>query len=90
MGIYYIIIPTFLYFFFQTFKTKEFFKEIQKERKRMEKKKEKEKGMEGRRKKSKEKEFIFLHTDSLVQKQFIKIVIPSFSFCSTYQILKQL
>lgn len=34
MGIYYIIIPTFLYFFFQTFKAKEFFKEIQKERKR--------------------------------------------------------
>ena len=80
MGIYYIIIPTFLYFFFKLLKQKNFLKKSGK----------KEKGTEGRRKKSKEKEFIFLHTDSLVQKQFIKIVILGFSFCSTYQILKQL
>ena len=56
----------------------------------LEKSGKKEKGTEGRRNQSKEKEFIFLHTNSLIQKQFIKIVILSFSFCSAYQILKQL
>lgn len=62
MGIYYIIIPTFLYFFFQTFKTKEFFKEIQKERKRMEKKKKKKKKKgwrEGERKVKKKNSFSY-------------------------------
>lgn len=74
---YYSYFPV---FFFKLLKQKNF----------LEKSGKKEKGTEGRRNQSKEKEIIFLHTDSLIQKQFIKIVIFSFSFCSAYQILKQL
>lgn len=60
MGIYYIIIPTFLYFFFKLLKQKNFLKKSRKKEKGWKKKKKKKKGWrEGERKVKKKNSFSY-------------------------------